>query len=150
MIHARNLSSGTVALENTHPFKEKLNSTEYVFCQNGSIDKQDWIKFKEHFKPKGNADTERLFSHLLSGEISKKGIEKSLSVFKKYTALNFILARKDKVFFATWLKEKPRYYQMKILELPNITIISSEVLKSFGKKSDWKKLENKKVFEKNF
>jgi len=71
MIHARHLSSGTVALENTHPFKEKANSTEYLFCHNGNIGKKDWKKFRVLFDPKGNADSEQLFSHILGGEISK-------------------------------------------------------------------------------
>lgn len=152
MIHARHASKGSVRIENTHPFEAKINSTDYIFCHNGSIEEVDWQKFKLlSFKPKGNGDTEQLFYHILNGEISKEGIKKSLSVFKNYKALNFVLARKNKVFAATWFREqKPLYYQMKILELPETTIISSEVLKSFGKKSDWVKLENKRIIEKVF
>jgi len=151
MIHARHASKGSVRIENTHPFEAKINSTDYIFCHNGSIEEVDWKKFKLlSFKPKGDGDTEQLFYHILNGEISKKGIKKSLSVFKNYKALNFILARKNKVFAATWFKEKSDYYQMKTLETSETTIISSEILKSFGRESDWIKLEDKRIIEKNF
>ena len=152
MIHTRHASKGSVKIENTHPFEAEINSTDYVFCHNGGIEEVDWKKFKLlSFKPQGDGDTEQLFYHILNGEISKEGIERSLSVFENYAAMNFILARKGKVFAATWFREpRPLYYQMKIIETPAFTIISSEILKSFGRKSDWKKLENKKIVERNY
>ena len=151
MIHARHASSGSIALENTHPFRGIVGGTEYFFCHNGSIEKKDWDKFEYFLEPKGNGDSERLFSHLLNGKISKDGISNSFSIFNNYSALNFILVQKNRVFTATWFKKQmPLYYQMKIIRLSAVTIISSEILKSFGKESDWKRFEDKKIIEEGF
>lgn len=148
MLHARRASVGAVAVENTHPFEGVKDETKYLFCHNGNVGEGGREKFRRLFKPKGDTDSERLFSHILSGEISKEGIKKSLSVFENYLALNFILVGGGRLFAATWFKETgPLYYQMKILRIPPLTIISSEVLKSFGEEGDWKKIKNKDIIE---
>ena len=135
LLHARHASPNIpISYEFTHPFEEN----GWYFCHNGTV--HDFIK-------KEKSDAQQLFELLLKNikrcQNVIEAVRDTVKGIRKYSALNFILAKGDKAYILEMYKEKPKYYTMKYLVKENYAIISSERLPSFD--GEWKEIENKTI-----
>jgi glutamine amidotransferase len=143
MLHARKASPGIpISYEFTHPFQEN----SWYFCHNGTI---------YDFQTKEKSDAQQLFALILHNMKTCKNaveaIRTTVKSIREYSALNFILAKDDRVYvlnmYGKYGKESPEYYTMKYLQGEKFTIVSSESLQNFG--DDWEKMENCAILKLN-
>lgn len=139
ILHARKASQGSpITYEFTHPFKKE----GWFFCHNGTI---------HDFLSQDRSDSETFFMLLLEKLKEQKdvvtAIKTALSSVKRYTALNFILANKEKAYVLNRFTNGSHkaYYIMKYLQEDNFTIVTSERLKNLGQK--WKEMGNGMLVE---
>jgi len=141
ILHARKATGGDVALKNTHPFHFQKNLEDYFFCHNGSIG--DTLNYDMNYIPKGQTDSERLFSCIISTIEKGKEIEaikKQLQSLENFTGANFIMATKNEAFATVKYSKNPEYYRMKLGRNSRLVVVSSEVLPNLSMK--WSKLSN--------
>jgi glutamine amidotransferase len=136
MLHARKASPGIpISYEFTHPFEED----GWYFCHNGTI---------YDFQTKEKSDAQQLFALILHNmkrcKNTIEAIRVTVNSIREYSALNFILAKDDRVYvlnmYGKFGKGSPEYYTMKYLQGEKFTIISSESLQNFG--DNWEKMKN--------
>lgn len=139
MLHARKASPDIpISYEFTHPFEKD----GWYFCHNGTI--YDFVR-------KEKSDAQRLFMVLLHNMKQCPNvievIRNTVKSIKKYSALNFILAKNDKAYvlnmYGKYGQECPQYYTMKYLKEENYAIVSSERLQSFD--GEWEEMENETI-----
>jgi len=119
----------------THPFEKG----GWVFCHNGTI--------YDLTEQRDRSDSERFFEIILDSmkDETETGvvlaIEIALTRVKRYSAINFVLANKDKAYVLNkFQNEYPRYYTMKYLVTEDCVMVSSERLRHFY--DEWKELGN--------
>lgn len=139
ILHARKASQNSlISYKFTHPFERD----GWFFCHNGTI--QDFISQKQ-------SDSETFFLLLLQkikyGKNVETAIQDSLNSIKFYTAVNFILANKEKVYILNKFADDrfKAYYTMKYLQNEKHVIIASERLRKIGRK--WKEVGNDALME---
>jgi predicted glutamine amidotransferase len=138
ILHARKASQGSpISYEFTHPFEKN----GWFFCHNGTI---------YDFLDKNRSDSETFFMLLLSKLEEKRdivvAIKNAVNTVKKFTALNFILANREKVYAVNLFIDESlkAYYTMKYLQSASYVIIASERL-SLGRK--WNEVGNNTLIE---
>ena len=146
ILHTRKASKGIVHLNNVHPFESISNNNKYIFCHNGTINKD--LPFDDKYTLIGSTDSEKFFYYLISnmnGKLSGKTLGEKMSQLKDYSGANFFLSDGDNTFFSTWYSKNPDYYTMKILREKDNILVSSEVLPCY-KNKHWEKLTNKDIY----
>ncbi|NOX38675.1 MAG: class II glutamine amidotransferase [Calditrichaeota bacterium] len=129
--HVRRKSYGDVCYENTHPFVKK----GWLFMHNGNIPDleqvvqilQEEVVLPEEYRPKGQTDSEFLFSYVLYlFEIKRAhSVEQKFQILKDIIlriesitprekfdqlALNFVLANTENLF--AYRRNRPLYYRI--------------------------------------
>lgn len=145
MLHARKATPWIpVSYEFTHPFEKD----GWYFCHNGTI-------YDSGFRTEGKSDAQQLFALILQNMKTSKDIVEAIRTTVKsirdYSALNFILAKDDKVYVLNMYgkrgEKSPKYYTMKYLQTKEYIIVSSESLQNFP--NNWKNMKNRTLLELN-
>jgi glutamine amidotransferase len=145
LLHARKASPGIPkSYEFTHPFEED----GWYFCHNGTI-------YDREFRTEGKSDAQQLFArilrHMKTCKDATKAIRITVKSITEYSALNFILAKKDQVYVLNMYgkhgEKSPNYYTMKYLQKEEYTLVSSESLQNFP--NNWKKMKNRTLLKLN-
>ncbi|MBM4241314.1 MAG: class II glutamine amidotransferase [Euryarchaeota archaeon] len=64
--HVRESSQGMTSYKNTHPFLRELNSKEYAFAHNGTLENYKAVLEISSFRPVGETDSEHAFCHIMN------------------------------------------------------------------------------------
>jgi glutamine amidotransferase len=143
MLHARKASPGIpIGYEFTHPFEEN----DWYFCHNGTI---------YDFQTTEKSDAQQLFALILHNMKTCKNaveaIRTTVKSIREYSALNFILAKDDRVYvlnmYGKYGERSPEYYTMKYLLNEKYILVSSESLQKFDDK--WEKMKNCTILKLN-
>ncbi len=126
--HARKKGSGaSVGLTNTHPFVRD----DAVFMHNGVV-------VVEHPDVLGDTDSEKLFMHLIHGDVIKTLRQLSESEF---SSMNSVLYRSGEIYVIRFARKNPDYYTIFIKNNGDKIIVSTEDL------GDGEELKNEYVIK---
>jgi predicted glutamine amidotransferase len=144
--HVRKASTGSVRIEDTHPFE----ADGWLFCHNGTLSEYEDLPLHHH-RPRGGTDSERLFLYLL--EHMAGGVEQAVRRVVEtvprdsYTSLTFLLtnghvlvAYRDVGRPEETPKESARYYTLYALLRDDTCIVCSEPLPYCGQ--PWRALDD--------
>ncbi|MBD3347601.1 MAG: hypothetical protein GF400_00195 [Candidatus Eisenbacteria bacterium] len=150
VLHARrNRDRGTIALENTHPFVATWRDLEHAFFHNGEVKDREQLTYERRFKPRGTADSEELFFHVLSRfdpDTPLSSLKTALSGITDFTCLNSLLVSGDRLFAYAGMAggtPYPRYYTLWRSRTGDADVVSSEPIALEG--ADWKPVEDGRV-----
>ena len=111
--HARKKGSGaSIGLTNTHPFIRD----DAVFMHNG-------VAVVEHPDVLGDTDSEKLFMHLIEGDVIQKLQELSKTDF---SSMNSVLYRHGEIYVIRFARKLLDYYTIFVKKLEDRIIISTE------------------------
>jgi len=136
ILHARRASPGiAVKHQFTHPFEQD----GWHFCHNGTV---------YDLGTEEISDSQRLFALTLDNMNQRhdvaEAVRRTMRSLKAYTALNFILFGKDRVYVLNMYGGKgektPKYYTMSYLRADDYTVVSSESLP--GLDPGWQEMKN--------
>ncbi len=136
LLHARRKSTGSVVLEDTHPFEREIDGARWFFCHNGTV--RDPLP--DPLVPtEGSTDSEKLLG-LLQPYIHEDdvlaGLQTVFGGIRGFTSLNSFLLGPDDLWAVCLHSEKPDYYTLMLTETDAGPIVSSEPLHAFaGKQS---------------
>ncbi len=111
--HARKKGSGaSIGLTNTHPFIRD----DAVFMHNG-------VAVVEHPDVLGDTDSEKLFMHLIEGDVIQKlqGLSKT-----EFSSMNSVLYRHGEIYVIRFARKLLDYYTIFVKKLEDRIIISTE------------------------
>ncbi len=114
-VHARKRGSGaSISLTNTHPFVRD----DAVFMHNGVV-------VIEHSDVLGNTDSEKLFMHLISGDVVQT--LRQLSEIE-FSSMNSVLYRHGDIYVIRFARKNLDYYTIFVEKRKDKIIISTENL----------------------
>ncbi len=139
LLHARRATDpGTISLRNTHPFLVEWKGQTWAFCHNGAVHSLDDLDAAPGLDPVGEADSERLFHHLLA-HLDESDPERSLigavAPLRDFTATLCFLAGADSVIALSHrhpVQGLPEYHALWEGTGPNLRVVSSERLEGIG------------------
>jgi glutamine phosphoribosylpyrophosphate amidotransferase len=146
ILHARRASkSGTVSLENTHPFLAMHGGRQWAFAHNGTVHALGSLRPAMGLVPGGNMDSELLFHHVLNylDDSDPPGsLIGSFDPITDYTALMVLLASPEAIIAAS--KRHPtqgleHYHALWEGRGPGLHVVSSERVDGIGC-AEWKKV----------
>ena len=113
--HARKKGSGaSIGLTNTHPF-----------IRDGAVFMHNGVAVVEHPDVLGDTDSEKLFMHLIEGDVIQKLRELSSS---KFSSMNSVLYRDGEIYVIKYARKLLDYYTIFIEQREDRIIISTENL----------------------
>lgn len=107
--HIRRKTYGSVGYLNTHPFVQKVNSEEWIFAHNGSVDSLYFKKLE--IKPSGDTDSEKISCFIAERLKSLprfadtndkiKCVEDAITLLSKFGKLNLLITNGSLLFIHT-------------------------------------------------